>query len=495
MQRLLMVWVFLMCQVTMTWCQEADIVVIGEITIVGNKRTRKFVLNREMDFRSGDTILLSEFQQTLLRNENHLINTGLFVSVSVTAPEWHKADRVADILVEVNETWYFFPIPVLRLADRNFNVWWEDYDRDLSRVIWGIKGHHYNLTGVRDYLKVVAQFGFSQKYQIRYRYPYLNKEKTLGLELEALYFRSRNGLYDTQDNQQQFLISDLKDNYKSLVARVTTKYRPAHYMTHEFGISFVSSAISDTVRALNPGYYFNNSAIQRYFSLRYGFRNDRRDRRYQATRGYMIEGYITQVGMGLYSDLNYGFAQLQLKKYFPVSDKVIARLSTTGRWYFNKNKISYNHSQALGYGSLYVRGYEHYVVDGTDFFLSHQGLAWQLYKRTWNFNKILPAKKLDVIPVRLFLSANIDIGYVRGPQYPEQNSLDKQWLYGYGPALELLIAEGYLFGLDYSFKSFGRIRCIFTYQVQFLIHASRTFRSEAHRQKIRCVSLSHQYPR
>ncbi len=436
-------------------CQNDDKVIIRSISIKGNDRTRNFVLNREMDIQPGDSVPLAEFQHTLLRNQNNLLNTGLFVSVSVSAPEWKRSDRIADIVVEVNETWYFFPIPVLRLADRNFNVWWEDFDRDLSRIIWGIKGHHYNLTGVRDYLKVVMQFGFSQKYQLRYRYPYLNKSKTLGLELDARYNRARNGAFATSNNQLDFLISEEKDNFTSIVGIALLRYRPKLYLTHEFGVSFISAAISDTVQQLNNTYYFNNASHQRYFALRYGFKNDRRDRRHQATSGYAIEGLVTQVGLGLYDDVNYGFAQLRIKKYFPVTEKLIARVSSTGRVFFNKTKISYNHSRALGYGELYVRGYEHYVIDGTDFFLSHQGMAWQVYKRTWNLSKVLPFKKTNVVPIRLFLSANIDIGYVNGPQYPEQNTLDKTWLYGYGPALEILVAEGYLFGVDYSFNHLG----------------------------------------
>jgi len=435
--------------------QSEEIVVIGEIKMVGNQKTRKFVLNREMDIRPGDTIALASFQQTLLRNSNLLLNTGLFVSASVTAPEWKNGDREADILVEVNETWYFFPIPVLKLADRNFNVWWEEFDRDFSRIIWGIRLHHYNLTGVRDYLKFVSQFGFSQKYQLRYRYPYLNRAKTLGLEIEANYNRSRNGSYNTRDDQLEFLISEARDNFKSFSGRTSVGYRKGLYTTHQVGAGFISSSISDTVRQLNPNYYINNRSLQRYFSLHYSFKHDRRDRRDQATKGYAIEGLVTQVGLGVYDDLNYGYGQLTIKKYFPVNKKITARVATTGRLYFNKNKIAYNHSSALGYGRTYVRGYELYVIDGTDFVLSHQGMTWQFYRNVWDFGKILPIKKTDVIPIRAFLSANVDVGYVKKPQYGDRNTLDEQWLVGYGPAIEILIAETYLFGFDYSFNRLG----------------------------------------
>ena len=435
--------------------QNADVVIIGDIFLEGNDHTRDFVLKREMDIKTGDTVLVSELQQRLLRNENHLLNTGLFLSADVDAIDWQRGMPVADIEVNVHETWYFFPIPVVKLADRNFNVWWDKYNADLERLIFGLRGYHFNLTGVRDYLKLIAEFGFRQRYQLRYRYPYLNKDRTLGMEFEFGYSRSRNGVYATENNRLAFLISEQKDNFKSFFTDISVKYRPEYYLSHEIGVAFTSNFISDTVRSLNPGFHLNNSATQRYFSIYYGFVNDRRDRRFQATSGYYIDAYITQVGFGIYDDLNYGFIQANLKTYLPLHKKVTGRWSTTGRLFFNKDKISYNHSQGLGYGNQYVRGYEYYVVDGTDFFISHQGITWEFFNNTFNLSKILPFKKMNVVPLRLFLSANVDVGFVNTAQYAEQITLDEQWLYGYGPSLEILLAEGYLFGIDYSFNHLG----------------------------------------
>ena len=435
--------------------QNQEIVVIGDIHLEGNDHTRDFVLKREMDIETGDTLLASELQLTLIRNENHLLNTGLFLSADVDAVEWKRGQLVADINVKVHETWYFFPIPVVKLADRNFNVWWEEYNHDFERLIFGVRGFHFNLTGVRDYLKLIAEFGFRQRYQLRYRYPYLNKDRTLGMEFEFGYSRSRNGAYASEENRLAFLISEQKDNFKSFFVDVSAKYRPEYYLSHAIGVAFTSNAISDTVRQLNPGFHLNNSSTQRYFSIYYNFVNDRRNRRLQATSGHYLEAFITQVGFGIYDDLNYGFVSANLRTYVPLHKKITGRWSTTGRVYFNRDKISYNHSQALGYGSQYVRGYEHYVVDGTDYFISHQGLTWEFFNERFNLSKVLPFKKMNVVPLRLFLSANVDIGFVNTAQYAEQITLDDQWLYGYGPSLEILLAEGYLFGIDYSFNHLG----------------------------------------
>lgn len=446
---------FFLAMAFLSQAQQPDSVTVGTVSVVGNEQTRLFVINRETDVKTGDRIAVSEIQHRLLRNEQLLLNTRLFVSVDISTVDYHPGDSILNILIDVKETWYLFPFPVFKLADRNFNVWWEDFDHDFSRVIWGARGHHYNLTGVRDYLKVVAQFGFAEKYQIRYRYPYLNKKGTLGLELDAAYSRARNGAFNTFNDQLLFIRSEVPDNFTSFYTSTTITYRPEHIVSHEVGLRFVSSAISDTVMQLNPSYYLDQARHQRYVQFDYIFRYDRRDRSVQAKQGYFIEGRLRQRGMGIYDDVNFGFAQLHVKHFSPVTNKITARISTKGRWHFNKKAIPYNHSQALGYGTDYVRGYEHYVIDGNDFFLSHQGLTWEFLDLTLNFEKILPIDKVDVIPLRFYLSANADVAFVNTPTYDDENALDHRWLYGYGPSLEILLAESYLFGVDYSFNHLG----------------------------------------
>ena len=41
-----------------------------------------------------------------------------------------------DVMVDVKERWYIFPLPIFELADRNFNEWWKT--RDFSRTNYGL---------------------------------------------------------------------------------------------------------------------------------------------------------------------------------------------------------------------------------------------------------------------------------------------------------------------------------------------------------------------
>ena len=65
------------------------------------------------------------------------MNTALFheVIVALKSFEGYKID----ILVDVKERWYIFPVPYLKPVDRNLNQWIVEQKASLSRVNYGAK--------------------------------------------------------------------------------------------------------------------------------------------------------------------------------------------------------------------------------------------------------------------------------------------------------------------------------------------------------------------
>lgn len=59
----------------------AQQIAVDTISFVGLKRTRPYLLSRELTFQQGDTILLKDIQDIFAINEKRLQNTGLFVEV------------------------------------------------------------------------------------------------------------------------------------------------------------------------------------------------------------------------------------------------------------------------------------------------------------------------------------------------------------------------------------------------------------------------------
>lgn len=98
--------------------------VIGDIQLNGNKKTRDFIILREIPFKKGERIADQELNKPLELARQQIMNTLLFVDVNVYVAA--KKGNVLIINVDLKERWYFFPTPYFRLVDRNFNQWWVD---------------------------------------------------------------------------------------------------------------------------------------------------------------------------------------------------------------------------------------------------------------------------------------------------------------------------------------------------------------------------------
>ena len=148
---------------------------IRHIYLEGNRRTKADIILRELDFKENDTISLVTLVNRLKKNEFNILNTGLFTAAEITYKEWTGANNEVGLLITVKESWYIFPFPILEMADRNFNVWWDTYDHSLRRLNYGVRFYHTNLTGRKDLLKAVVQQGFTKKYELIYTLPFINR--------------------------------------------------------------------------------------------------------------------------------------------------------------------------------------------------------------------------------------------------------------------------------------------------------------------------------
>ena len=89
--------------------------------IIGNRRTKDYIIKREIHFKEGDSIqtrrLLEECE--LARQQIH--NTTLFAEVQAD-PSLVGANQF-DLFVKVKEKWYIYPTPQFQLVDRTLNEW------------------------------------------------------------------------------------------------------------------------------------------------------------------------------------------------------------------------------------------------------------------------------------------------------------------------------------------------------------------------------------
>lgn len=431
-----------------------EIMTVNRILIIGNKITRDRIILRELALQPGDTVSNHRLGAILQRDRNKIYNLRLFNTVTIRILQLDTAQ--IDLLIEVAERWYTFPVPIFELSDRNFNEWWQNYDHDFRRVNYGARLYQYNFRGRNETLRLTAQFGFTRRFDLIYRIPNLDRNQKQGLTIGFEYAEPKNLAYFTNNHKLEFLQTDFTLRRMS-VANVLYTYRKSFYETHSIGLEYRSGTVADTIAQLNPNYYSNGSRHQQYEAISYNFNSDHRDVVAYPLKGYHFSTYVAKLGLGISSDvnqlqLNVTHAQyMDLKNGFYLSNFSAAFFSTP-------DSQPYTLYGALGYRKQFIRGYEIYVVEGPKFFLNKTTLKKRIFSRAWEFED-MPFEQFRHLPLSIYLKTYFDMGYVENyPQYAEMNineRLSNQFLSGAGAGIDVVTFYDTVMRFEYTFTGDG----------------------------------------
>ena len=424
---------------------------VGNVFITGNRKTKEQIILRELTLKPGATFSKIDLPIILEKDQQKLINTRLFLEVDIQIVE--RSESTIDLIVQVNERWYFFPSPIFKLADRSFNEWWVNQGRDLSRVNYGVRLTQYNFRGRRETVRMIAQFGFTKTLALNYMIPFIDKKQRNGLVFDIAYRDQKNLAYRTTNNKQTFLEYDeiLK---KAISSSVTWTHRYSFYNSHFVTFGYSNSTIDDTVAYLNPNYFLDGATQQRYFSLSYLFTRDLRDYIAYPLSGHIITFKAEKNGLGIYDDLNRFSMRASYAQYFPLKKNYFLSTSITGVASFPKRQ-AYNNTEAIGYRPDEIRGYELYVVEGQNYLIHKITLKKLLFAKETSI-KSIPISQFQKIPVQVYLKAYFDSGYV-GTEFadPENTALSNKYLFGGGLGLDIVTYYDLVVRLEYSFNDSG----------------------------------------
>ncbi|MCB0707553.1 MAG: BamA/TamA family outer membrane protein [Saprospiraceae bacterium] len=424
---------------------------IDTILVSGQVKTKERIILRELTFAQGDTLEMRTLSATLEANQLRLMNTGLFSDVFLNVKTWDTELNKIGISVEVSEAWYVYPVPTFELADRNFNVWWKDYEHSLRRVNFGFNLYYSNVTGRQDYLKLVTQFGFTRKAELEYTFPYVNRAQTLGLSGGFLFTRNRSINYTTESDKQVFQrLDEGPDLLQRIRGTLGVRYRPELNLMHKWQLGFHYNRIDSLVNSeLNPDFFLGNTR-QRYMSLEYDLAVDRRNVIAYPTKGIFWFLNIRKEGFGIWDDLNQLYVQTSVNPYFTLNDHLSLGLGLKGRIAFFRKKQPFYNSRALGYEDDYVRGYEYYVIDGLDYGLAKIDFRFNFLDRPFNWGKAMPIASLKTMPLKVYLNVYNDFGYANNPYYASSNQLANELLWSVGVGLDILVYYNKLIQIQVS---------------------------------------------
>lgn len=442
----------------------SDTVQIDKIFIIGYKKTKEHIIKRELSIADGQWIGSADLKEMLEEDKRKLMNTRLFLSVDINIVE--LSPEKVDIIIRVEERWYFFPIPILQLADRNFTEWWVNQDADFSRVEWGLKLRHFNFRGRREILNLTAQFGFTKLFRVSYQFPYIDKKQKIGLSFYGDYATNKNIAVKTVDHRQVFMDSDevLRDRWRG---GISLGYRPNFYSSHTVGVHYSSVNLADTVIIENPNYFHNSSKYQDYLALSYSFVWDFRDFVSYPLSGAYLRVAADKIGLGIYDDVNILKINARYSRYFDLGKKFYYGTSIIGHASTPSKQPYYNFS-GVGLRRDFIRGFERYVIEGQNYFLNKNSLRRLLFSIETDISNVIKVKQFSKIPLAAYITLNFDHGYVMNyPDYELNQLFSDKYIYGGGLGIDIISFYDFVMRWEYSINIEGEHALYFNLYASF----------------------------
>ena len=417
---------------------------VGDIHITGNRKTKPYIIERELPFRSGDSIYLPELVKGFEIARQQLMNTTLFVDVVVALKSFRG--YVVDVQIDVKERWYIFPIPYVKPVDRNLQEFLKQ-GIGVDRLNYGFKFQYNNVTGRNDKLKIWLITGYTKQIQFLYEQPYADKSLKHGYKVGFTYNSVNEINYATLNNEQQF--SDSIGFSKRYYGHVDYTYRPGLRTFHAVRLGFISQSVDSQVLVLNPKYHATFKTKIKYPELSYSLNYYNVNYIPYPLTGWMGEAFFLKRGFN--KDMNMWQVNGKITKSHQLSKKMYYAWQAQGvlRLPFDQPFVN---QRMFGYSDVYLRGQEDYVVDGVASFLLRQTLRREILN--FKLRTYLKSRTYNAIPFRFYVKTFADVGYVHNPVNPE-NSLTNRMLYTTGAGIDMVTIYDVVIRLDYSFNQLG----------------------------------------
>lgn len=435
--------------------------VVRSVAVTGNKKTKSYIILREVPFNQGSKMFSSQMEELLDQARLNVSNTQLFLEVIPKITAWDE--KQIDILFEVKERWYLFPFPYFKLVDRNVNQWLTEQNRSLERVNYGLKLNWDNVSGRRDKLNFNFVNGYTREYSIFYEQPYADKKLERGFLGSIYYKQSRQMAYATDSNKQAFYpanngqINDFVRTTFKMEAGFTVRKGVNH--RHTFRLSYAKESVADTISKLIADnslkgylpYFTENRSKQEFGEFSYSYQYYNANNIVYPWKGFLFNGSFMQRGLGA-KGMNLWQFSGKAGKFFQLAKKTSA--SAVG-YYMVKvpfKQPMYNIG-ALGYGDWFLRGLEYYVIDGVQAGI----LKGTIRQEVLNLNVptfLFKNEKYKKIPFKIIAKVYGDIGASHLPAYTN-SILNNRFLYTYGAGIDVLSYYDFIARIEYSFNQLG----------------------------------------
>lgn len=432
------------------------ILLVDKINIIGNEKTRSWLIEKECDLHIGDTISINRIGIKLDVIKFKLSRLVNFSNVTVKYKIYFENKCFVIIDIIVDENWLLFPSIIGEIADPNFNIWWVEQRHSIKRVNYGIKLLHYNLTGRSDKLRIKFHTGYTDKYEISYDFPYFFNNKNYNLSIGLLYSSYKEIDVQTLVNKFVFIQNDHDDLLLRREFNLKYYYRNETNWTHSLNFRLYHNRIKESIALLYPEYFlaskykFNKLKIDlntTYSSFDIGIRPQ---------KGIKFKTSIETISEPFVERNNFIFFSQEFinAKAFNKKISLLSRINCQES--LNRIKPAYYIYRTLDNSRHVVPGYEYYIINGTDYVLVDQAVRIFILDYKKSFFKLLAKEPRIKIKSELDLRFNFTGAYFNEPYYYQTNSLTNKLIYSVTCGLDLTINNGIMLQMNYSLNHLAK---------------------------------------
>ena len=411
-------------------------IVVDSIQITGNETTEDFIILRELTFGIGDTLN----PQIASYNRERIYSLRIFNQVRLR-PYLNDGKNI--LKIEIEESWYIYPIPILVLKDRD----WEKLSYGVSVSLLNFRGRNETLSGF-------ATFGYDPSFGFRYFNPNLSYNQNLNLQVNLGYSTVTNksteaeALYGDSFEQKNF----------NLRVQFGKRFGNFHWAYLKTGFDYVETPFY--ISGVNA----SNSNIDRTLIVGASYVYDTRDLTLYASDG--IYAFLNYEFKGLGIDgINYRVADLEFREYRKIVEKFTAKWRISLRHTAGETVPYYDYSY-LGYSER-IRGYFHDgKSEGNDRFLGSVEINYPIIQETRINLFFIPLLPKSLLSYRVAVIAGLfgDTGTTRNTGDP---LVIKNFNTGYGTGVSFLLLPYFICRLEFAVNDNGQTEWIFDLGASF----------------------------
>lgn len=428
----------------------SDSVLVERVFLIGNEKTKSPIILREIEIEEGKKYPDSLLNILAEEGRMRIYNTNLFNTVTVQVLK--DSPNTANVLITLEERWYFYVAPIFRIDDRNLMDWLINRGGDLGRTNYGLKMDQYNFRGNNEKLRFIGQAGFQKRYFLSYSIPYIEKSQRHGLIFEGAFLERESLPYITEDHLPSFNMGE-DINRQVMAGLVTYSYRPNFYDFHFVTGGYRKVNVTDTIVSLNPNYLGNGATSQQFFNLIYTYVHDFRNNRNYPTKGDFTRIMLDQKGLGKFDDINITSLTTHHSRYFELSPKNSFAAGMIGYFSTPRNQGYYNYG-AIGFEEIFMRGFELDVIEAPKFIIIKSDLRHKFFDRKFDMGKMMPIKQFNNMKLAMHAKVFGDIGWAQSyPNYEISSRLNDKLLYAVGTGVDLVLIYDLVLRVEYSYTS------------------------------------------